>query len=385
MKAAERLKEIAPFKVMELMSRANELSELGHDVIHLEVGEPDFGTPRPIINAAQRGLNLGITKYTDARGNIDLRRAISNYYSNHFDIRVETNRIFITPGASGGLLLLTALLINAGENLLMADPGYPCNRHFLASFGAEGRLVPVSANDKYQLTPRVVNEFWDRKTRGVMVASPANPTGSVLGLKDLSLLYDVVKERDGFFLVDEIYQGLSYENESVQSALRISDDLFVINSFSKYFGMTGWRLGWLVVPEALSMDLEKLAQNLFICSSSIAQYAALEAFSESSLEIMEFQRREFAKRRNFLVPALKELGFDIPIDPAGAFYVYCGLPDKVEDSEEFCRRLLETEFVAITPGTDFGFNESKRKVRISYARKISELEEAVLRIQRALS
>jgi len=281
-------------------------------------------------------------------------------------------------------LLLTGLLVNSGENLLMADPGYPCNRHFLASFGAEGRLVPVSASDNYQLTLSAVNEFWDQNTRGVLAASPANPTGAVLEPEELKSLYEDVRKRSGIFLVDEIYQGLNYGEQAPYSALGVSNDVLVVNSFSKYFGMTGWRLGWVVVPEALGPDLEKLAQNLFICPSSIAQYAATQAFSAEALEIMESQRSEFARRRNYLVPALRQLGFDIPLDPAGAFYVYCGLPDTVEDSETFCRRLLDTEFVAITPGTDFGLNEANRKVRISYTRDIPELEEALARIERAL-
>ncbi len=369
---------------MEIMSRASELDKLGHDVIHLEVGEPDFNTPAPIMDAAKRGLKLGVTKYTDAKGNIELRQAISNYYTDYFDIEVETNRIFVTAGASGGLLLLMGLLINGGENLLMADPGYPCNRHLLASFGGEAKLVPVSAAANYQLDSQALNDFWDNKTRGVLVASPANPTGSVLRVDDLRSLYEKVRERGGFLLSDEIYQGLHYGEAPSHSALSVSDNVFVVNSFSKYFGMTGWRLGWVVVPEAVSMDLEKLAQNLFICPSALAQYAAMEAFSASALEIMELQRSEFARRRNFLVPALRKLGFDIPLDPAGAFYVYCGLPEDVEDSEAFCARLLETEFVAITPGTDFGFNEANRKVRISYTRDISVLEEAVARIERSL-
>ena len=381
---AKRLEEIAPFRVMELMARANELAASGHDVIHLEVGEPDFATPAPIIEAAQNGLQLGMTKYTDARGTLALRRAISAYYSNRFAVDVDPDRIFVTAGASGGLLLLIGLLVNAGENLLLADPGYPCNRHFLASFEAEGRLVPVTASDNYQLTPKAIDYWWNDQTRGILVATPANPTGSVINVSDLARLHDSVRARDGYFLVDEIYQGLSEQQAPSQSALSVSDDLFVINSFSKFFGMTGWRLGWVVVPEACSRDLEKLAQNLFICPSAIAQHAALAAFSESALEIMEGQRLEFARRRNFLVPALRELGFDIPRDPEGAFYVYCGLPESVEDAETFCRRLLETEFVAITPGTDFGFFEADQKVRISFSRDMAELEEAVERIARVL-
>jgi len=381
---ARRLEEIEPFKVMELMARANELSALGHDVIHLEVGEPDFATPQPIVDEAKRGLSRGMTKYTDARGTPELRKAISLYYAKRFNVDIETDRIFVTAGASGGLLLLIGLLVNSGENLLLADPGYPCNRNFLSNYEAEGRLVPVSPDDNYQLTAKLVTTWWNEQTKGVLVASPSNPTGSVLSVKELHEIYASVKARDGVLLVDEIYQGVSEKQANVHTALGIGDDLFVINSFSKFFGMTGWRLGWVVVPKECSPDLEKLAQNLFICPSAIAQHAALSAFSESAMKILEQQRVEFSQRRKFLVPALRELGFKIPKDPEGAFYVYCGLPDEVEDAEDFCARLLETEFVAITPGTDFGFHQAERKVRISFARNLDQLEEAVTRIARAL-
>lgn len=384
MEPARRLEDIAPFKVMELLARANELAASGHDVIHLEVGEPDFDTPAPIVEAARRGLNAGATRYTDARGNIELRQAISNHYRQRMSVDVDVERIFITAGASGGLLLLTALLMNPGENLLMADPGYPCNRHFLQSFGAEGLLVPVSAQDNYQLSAAAVEQYWNENTKGVLAASPANPTGSVLSRQDAISLADVVDRRGGIFLVDEIYQGLVYENESTDTVLKVVDDAVIINSFSKYFGMTGWRLGWVVIPEQLERDLEKLAQNLFICPSAIAQAAASAAFTPAAIEIMEAQREEFVRRRNFLVPALQQLGFDLPGTPAGAYYVYCGLPEGIEDAETFCWRLLEEEHVAITPGTDFGFFEADRRVRISYARDVSQLEEAVERIRQAL-
>ena len=384
MKVAKRLRKIAPFRVMELLARANELASLGHDVIHLEVGEPDFDTPAPILAAGMRAISEGKTKYTDARGTPELRQAISGFYKLSLGIEVKTERIFVTAGASGGLLMLSALLLNPGENLLMPDPGYPCNRHFLSSFNAEGLLVPVDADQNYQLTPSLIEQYWTKTTRGILVASPANPTGSILSQASIMELGEAVRKKDGIMIVDEIYQGLVYENQASGSALVHVPEAIIVNSFSKYFGMTGWRLGWVVVPEEISTDLEKLAQNLFICPSSIAQEAALSAFDPESIRTMEAQKNEFAVRRNYLVPALKKLGFNIPLMPAGAFYVYAGLPDKAPDAEKFCHHLLESYFVAVTPGTDFGVHNADRSIRISYARGLSQLKEAVYRIGKML-
>lgn len=385
MKVARRLAQIAPFRVMALLAKANELAGRGHDVIHLEVGEPDFETPAPIIQAGQAALSAGATRYTDARGLPELRQKIAAFYELTLGIIIEPDDIFITAGASGGLLLLTALLLDPGDNLLMTDPGYPCNRHFLASFGAEGLLVPVGPEDNYQLTPQLLEDYWNDETRGALLASPANPTGSVISSAQMALLQDAIAVRQGFLLVDEIYQGLVYDGQQGSSVLQLSRDALVINSFSKYFGMTGWRLGWIVVPGGLTRDLEKLAQNLFICPSSIAQHAALAAFEPEAVSIMESQRQEFEKRRDFLVPALRSLGFEVPLDPNGAFYVYAGLPVGAPDAEVFCQRLLEEHYVAVTPGTDFGFHRANRFIRISYARPIERLQEAVARIAVMLS
>ncbi len=384
MKVAKKLNKIAPFRVMELLARANELASLGHDVIHLGVGEPDFDTPAPILAAGVRAISEGKTRYTDARGTPELRQAISSFYKLSLGVDVSEERIFVTAGASGGLLMLSALLLNPGENLLIPDPGYPCNRHFLSSFNAEGLLVPVDADQNYQLTPSLVEDYWTSATRGILIASPANPTGSILSQKTIAELGGVVRKRDGIMIVDEIYQGLVYENHISGSALAQVPDAIVINSFSKYFGMTGWRLGWVVVPEELGPDLVKLAQNLFICPSSIAQEAALAAFDPEAIATMEAQKVEFEARRNYLVPALKELGFEIPLMPAGAFYVYAGLPDNAPDAEQFCHRLLESHFVVVTPGTDFGFHNAARSIRISYVRDLSQLKEAVYRIEKML-
>ncbi len=370
---------------MSLLARANELAEDGHQVIHLEVGEPDFETPEPIAAAGIQAINGGATKYTDAQGDPELRQSISDFYLKTAGIEVDASRIFITAGASGGLLLLTALLLNPEDNLLMTDPGYPCNRHFLSSFNAEALLVPVTAEDNYQLTPSLIEHHWSNKTRGVLVASPANPTGAVLSHADLSALQNSVAARDGFMIADEIYQGLVYQNQGAPSALSVSDEALVVNSFSKFFGMTGWRLGWIIVPDSIAPELTKLAQNLFICPSSIAQRAAIAAFSEEAVSIMQSRCDEFRKRRDFLVPQLRSLGFDISEMPAGAFYVYARLPDSSPSAENFCQRLLEEKYVAITPGTDFGFHESDRHVRISYARDVGALEDAIERMRSFLS
>lgn len=369
---------------MKLLARANELQAAGHDVLQLHVGEPDFPTPAPIVAAAEQALRRGETKYTDARGIPLLREAIAAHYETRFGVRVSPSRIFVTAGASGGLLLLTALLLNPGENLLMTDPGYPCNRHLLTSFGAEAVLVPVDCHDGFQLGPRHVDDYWNENSRGLLLASPANPTGAVLGPDEFAALGEAVDTRGGVIIADEIYQGLTYEEDAACTILDRCPGAFVVNSFSKYFGMTGWRLGWVVVPDAVTTELEKLAQNLFICPSAIAQFAAVTAFEKVSLDIMENNREELRRRRDFLVPELKGLGFDLGLTPAGAFYVYAGLPDACPDAEVYCTRVLEERFVAMTPGTDFGRYRADRHLRLSYARDIDVLQKAVERIAGSL-
>ena len=381
---AERLQEIQPFKVMKLLARANQLQAEGHHVVHMEVGEPDFPTPQPIVEAGIAALQGGKTKYTPAQGIPALREAISRHYEVEYGVQVGPGRIFITAGGSGALLLASALLLNPGEGLLMSDPGYPCNRHFLKAFCGEGQLVPVTAADDYQLTAQLVSDHWLPSSRGVLLASPANPTGAIIDPMALAAIAKLVQQRRGHLLVDEIYHGLTYDDSRPSTVLATDPEAFVLNSFSKYFGMTGWRLGWLIVPDSAVNDIEKLAQNLFICPSSIAQEAALAAFSAPAREIMEQQREAFLARRNFLVPALRELGFGVPVMPQGAFYVYATLPPGFTDSERFCDTLLERYHLAVTPGTDFGFHLANQHVRFSYAQGLDVLAEGVDRLRRAL-
>lgn len=378
-----RSQAIEPFHVMALLERAQQLEAQGHDVIHLEIGEPDFTTAAPIIKAGQKALADGHTKYSSARGLPALRSAIAGHYQKRYGLEIDPERILITPGGSGSLLLASSLLVDPGRHWLLADPGYPCNRHFLRLVEGAAKLVAVGAAERYQLNAELLNRHWDNRTVGALVASPANPTGTLLSLTELRALASASKARGGHLVVDEIYHGLTYGCDA-HSVLEVDKDAFVLNSFSKYFGMTGWRLGWLVAPSNAVPELEKLAQNLYISASSIAQHAALACFTAESEAIFEARRAEFAKRRNYLLPALRELGFKIEVEPEGAFYLYADVSALTDDAYALCQHLMETEFVAITPGLDFGSHRAREHVRFAYTQNLARLEEAVSRIARGL-
>ena len=378
-----RSQAIEPFHVMALLARANELQALGHDVIHLEVGEPDFTTAQPIIAAGQAALAAGATRYTAARGLPALREAIAGFYAQRYGLSIDPGRILITPGGSGALLLASSLLVDPGKHWLLADPGYPCNRHFLRLVEASAQLVPVGPQERYQLTAKHVERHWNSDTVGALVASPANPTGTLLSRTELAGLSAAIKARNGHLVVDEIYHGLTYGCDAT-SVLEVDDDAFVLNSFSKYFGMTGWRLGWLVAPQAAVPHLERLAQNLYISAPSMAQHAALACFEPETLAILEARRAEFARRRDYLLPALRELGFSIAVEPEGAFYLYANISAFGGDAFSFCQHFLETEHVAFTPGLDFGRHLATHHVRFAYTQSLPRLEQAVERIARGL-
>ncbi|WP_313517297.1 pyridoxal phosphate-dependent aminotransferase [Pseudomonas sp.] len=378
-----RSRAIEPFHVMALLARANQLQGEGHDVIHLEIGEPDFSTAAPIVAAGQAALAAGHTRYTAARGLPQLRQAIAGFYARRYGLSIDPERILITPGGSGALLLAASLLVDPGKHWLLADPGYPCNRHFLRLVEGAAQLVPVGADSRYQLTADLVGRYWDGDSVGALVASPANPTGTLLQRDELASLSAALQQRGGHLVVDEIYHGLTYGTDAA-SVLEVDDQAFVLNSFSKYFGMTGWRLGWLVAPPAAVADLEKLAQNLYISAPSMAQHAALACFEPATLEILEERRAEFGRRRDFLLPALRELGFRIAVEPEGAFYLYADISAFGGDAFAFCQHMIETEFVAITPGLDFGRHLATQHVRFAYTQSLPRLQEAVERIARGL-
>ena len=378
---ARRLADIEPFHVVELLTRARQLESEGRDIIHMEVGEPDFPTPEPITKAAVAAIQGGKTLYTQALGLPELRTAISDFYRERYGVAVAASRIAITNGASGALNLAFAALANPGDEWLLADPGYPCNRHILRTYEGCPISMPVGPDSNFQPTPAMLRQYWNEKTAGLLVASPANPTGTLLTLAEIEALAAVCREKQGHFLVDEIYHGLTYEI-AAPTACAAGDDIWVINSFSKYFQMTGWRLGWMLIPEAYVRDVEKLAQNLVLCPSTPAQYAALAAFAPDTIAILEERRAEFRHRRDFLAPALEAIGFRVTARPEGAFYLYCDCSALADDSFALARDLLEKTGVAATPGLDFGSNAPEKHIRFAYTTGVPRLAEAVERLRR---
>ena len=383
---ADRLSEISPFHVVELLTRARQLEAEGRDIIHMEVGEPDFPTPDAITNAAVHAIKSGKTLYTQSLGLPELRETISSFYRTRYGVNVPASRIVITNGASGALNLAFACLANPGSEWLLTDPGYPCNRHILRVYEGRAKNIPVGPETNFQPTPDLIKQHWQKQTAGLLVASPGNPTGTLLSLPEIKQLAETCRELEGHFLVDEIYHGLTYPSEAepavAPSACAAGDDIWIINSFSKYFQMTGWRLGWMVIPEPYIRDIEKLAQNLVLCASTPAQYGALAAFEPDTIAILESRRQAFRQRRDFLAPALEQLGFRITASPEGAFYLYCDCSALSDDSFILARDLLETAGVAATPGLDFGQNQPEKHIRFAYTTDIERLAEAVERLRR---
>lgn len=382
-KLADRMAEIESFQVMVLMEKAQQQEALGRDVIHLEVGEPDFPTPENVVQAGVRAMNQGQTRYTAALGLPQLREAIAGFYGDRFGINVSPSRVLVTPGASGAISLVTGLLFNPGDGVLLSDPGYPCNENFLRLVGAEPQIINVGPETGFQLNHDLIDRHWQPNTAAAWLASPSNPTGTVIDAESMAAIKRTVDQKGGALLVDEIYHCLTYDAPS-HSALALpgpQDNLYVLNSFSKYFNMTGWRLGWMVAPEHAIEPLERLAQNVYLAAPTVAQYAALEALSPRSLEMYEQRRATLAQRRAFLLQELPKLGFSIPCPPQGAFYIYCDVSAITQDGFEFCHRLIEDSAVAVTPGIDFGKHNANRFIRIAYTADIDRLAEALERIQ----
>lgn len=381
---SERAARVAPFHVMRILERAKALEAAGRDVIHMEVGEPDFATPEPVMAAARAALTTRPMGYTPAAGLPQLRQAIAAYYRRRYDIDLDPERVIVTPGGSGALQLALAAVVDIGDRVLTTDPGYPCNRHMIALIGGCPVSVPVSADGGYQLTHALAEAHWCDSARAVMLASPANPTGSVVPREIMSDLHRFTRERGAALIVDEIYQGLIYDGDD-HTALACGDDnVFVINSFSKYFGMTGWRLGWLVAPPRFAATLQRLAQNLYLAAPTPAQYAALAAFEPDTLALLNRRRDLFRERRDVLFDALGALGFRIPSAPAGAFYLYAEIPAACADAATLAERLLEEAGVAVTPGLDFGSYRAERMMRFAYAADVDRLHAAAARIRRVV-
>lgn len=373
---------------------AQELAHTASPMIFLNIGEPDFTAPPLVQQAASRAIAQGSTQYTQATGLPALRERISQWYASRFGAQVAASRIIITAGASGALQLACLALIEAGDEILMPDPSYPCNRHFVSAAEGTAVLIPTTADERFQLTKDKVQAAWNPKTRGVLLASPSNPTGTSIAPEELQRIHEFVQRQGGITLVDEIYLGLSYEEHFGHSALAMPGELgqsvISINSFSKYFSMTGWRLGWLVVPEALVPVIERIAQNLFICAGTVSQHAALACFEADSLQEYERRRAEFKARRDYFIPELNRLGLNVPVMSDGAFYAYADCTQAaarlgVSGSWDFAFELMQRAHLAVTPGRDFGQAAPEKFVRFSTASSMAHLQEAVARLEKVLA
>lgn len=381
---SKRSSLIQPFHVMRLLARAKQLEAQGRDIVHMEVGEPDFATPQPVIDAAQKIIATGDVHYTPATGLPSLKQRLSGHYKDTYSIDIDPARIIITPGSSGALLLSLACVVEPGKKILMADPGYPCNRNFSYFLSGDVVAINVDESSDYQLTAKLIEQHWDSDTVGVILASPSNPTGTLIASKELKAIVNVADEHGGRIFMDEIYHGLIYDVQGADSILNFTDNAFVVNSFSKFYGMTGWRLGWCVVPEEYITYVDNFAQNIFLAAPTPAQHAALVVFEPETQAILEQRRQAFQERRNYLLPAVKELGFQVKSEPQGAFYIYSDCSSLTDDSEKLAEQLLEEAGVAVTPGMDFGTNRSKQHVRFAYTTSLDRLKIGVDRIAKFL-
>ncbi|RZT97942.1 pyridoxal phosphate-dependent aminotransferase [Rivibacter subsaxonicus] len=396
MKLANRLSSIEPFYVMECAKAAQRIAASpacdpargGEPMIYLNIGEPDFGAPSAVLEAAHDCLAQGRTQYTQATGLPALRRAISGWYASRFGLAVDPDRIIVTAGASAALQLACLALFERGDQVLMPDPSYPCNRHFVAAADAEPVLLACGPQQRFQPSAAQIEAAWTPQTRGVLLASPSNPTGTSIERAEMGRIVEAARARGGVTLVDEIYLGLSFDEAFGHSALEHGEDVVSINSFSKYFCMTGWRLGWLVVPPALVAPIERLAQNLFICASSLAQQAALACFTPAAITEAEARRAAFRARRDFVVPELEKLGLRVPVMPDGAFYAWVDASAHLrpgQTSWELAFELMDSAHVALTPGRDFGPAIAASHLRLSYASSLDQLEQAIARLARVLA
>jgi aspartate/methionine/tyrosine aminotransferase len=393
MRVSQRAQRIEPFYVMEMAKAAQAIAasarHTDRPMVFLNIGEPDFTAPPLVQAAADKAIRDGRTQYTNALGLDSLRERISAWYGSRFGVAVPARRIVITAGASAALQLACLALVEAGDEVLMPDPSYPCNRHFVSAADGRAVLLPAGPEQRFQLTADQVQTHWQAQTRGVLLASPSNPTGTSVAAAELARIHNIVNNHGGITLVDEIYLGLSFEAAYGQTALAIDDQIISINSFSKYFNMTGWRLGWMVVPETLVPVLERLAQNLFICPSSIAQHAALACFEPDSLALYEERRAAFKQRRDQFIPQLNDMGLTVPVMPDGAFYAWADCRQAcarlgLADSWALAEHMMREAHVAITPGKDFGMHAPANHVRFSTASSLSDLNTAAQRLRQLL-
>jgi aspartate/methionine/tyrosine aminotransferase len=377
---AARTADTVTFHAVELFKQATALQRSGIDIISLGVGEPDFTAAPQVIQAMQLAAQSGKSGYSPPAGLPELREAIAGFYTTQLGAKVDPNRVIVTSGASGALLLAAMALINPGDEVLMPDPCYPPNRNFVGAAGGTTKLIPTTIANRFQLSDTDIEQHWGPATRGVLIASPSNPTGTSIPRDALTRLIKQVHARNGFVMMDEIYLSLSYDNTR-QSALAIDDNLIILNSFSKYFNMTGWRLGWMIVPTHMVKPIEKMAASLAICAPTLAQHGAIACFEPDALALFEQRREAFRQRRDYLVPALKSLNIGVPVTPDGAFYIYGDISARSSDSSAFSAALLNGARVAAVAGLDFGPAHAAHTMRFAYTTRLERLQEAVHRMK----
>jgi len=380
---AKRTDAIMPFYAVEMFKQAAALSAESRDIISLGIGEPDFTAPTQVVETLNRAADAGLSGYTSPAGLPLLRETIAHHYHEQYGASVDPSRIVVTAGASGALMLAALTLVNPGDEVLLPDPSYPANQNFILAAGGVPKLIPSSAAQRFHLSAADIREHWGPRTRGVLIASPSNPTGTTIEKQALQELVQEVRQRGGFIIMDEIYLGLYFE-DTPTSALTLDDDIVIINSFSKYFHMTGWRLGWLIAPPWMMAAVEKLASNLCICAPSLAQHAAITCFEPEVLSIYEKRRLSFKQRRDYLLPELERLGLHVPVKPDGAFYIYLDISRYSQDSDDFAQQLLHGPGIATVPGRDFGPAHAATSLRLSYATRMDRLEEAIARLEQWL-
>jgi len=377
-----RIDQIEPFRVMQLLERAKQLEAEGRRIIHMEIGEPGFATPPSVMAAARAALDSGDQRYTASTGNPDLQAGLSNWYKREYGVSINPERILVTPGSSGAFSLLYAVLLDPGESVLLPDPGYPCQRNFIRLAGGEPVNIPVGPESRYHLSAAVIEQQWQAATRAALIINPSNPTGTLVGDAQLQAVADACRAQGGYLISDEIYHGLTY-GTSPRTALAMDDNAIVVNGFSKRWAMTGWRIGWVVVPESLLDACRRVMQNIFIAAPTLSQYAALAAL-DADTEI-ECMRQAYDERRRFLLAELPGLGFDVVVEPQGAFYIYANVERITNDARSFCWNMLEETGVAITPGEDFGTYQSAQHVRFSYATGMDDIREGIARLRAKLN
>ncbi len=376
---SKRLERVESFHVMSLMAESKKLEAQGNHVIHMEMGEPDFSTPAPIVDAGIAALQAGITHYTPTLGLPALREAIADFYENEYQVSVESEQIIITPGSALALQLVLTLMVSDADQVAITDPAYPSTHNLVHLLGGSVLQIPVSEDSSWQLNLELLKQHWNESINAVLIASPSNPTGTILADQELENIASFCAEKGVFLLVDEIYHGLVY-SQAPRTAVGINENTFVINSFSKFYGMTGWRVGWIVAPKNYLSELNKLAQHTFLAAPTPSQYAALAAFQTNTQEILIERREEFRNRRDYLINALESIGFGISVKPEGAFYIYADSSAFSEDSYEFTCNVLSEKYVAFTPGVDFGVAGANQHVRFAYTTDLENLKIGVERL-----